>query len=166
MRCWSQRGLDLELIVAGDGVEREAVARIIEQGYLPGVVMRGGVLEADKAALYASADLFCAPSLFGESFGIVLVEAMASGLPVVAAANSGYRRVLAQVAEDCLVTPGDAVSLAAKLRALVRSPARRKCLAQWGIAEARRYDCQAWIETIEAAYAEAMASRARIRRNG
>ena len=62
--------------------------------------------------------MFCAPSLHGESFGVVLIEAMAAGTPVVASALDGYRNVATDGVDALLVEPGDADALADALRAV------------------------------------------------
>lgn len=152
-------GVAVTLTIAGGGAELGSVRERVARENLPGIEILGPVAETDKPALYAAADLFCAPSPFGESFGIVLTEAMASGLPVVAAANAGYGAVLAEKADDCLATPGDAAALAAKLRSLVDRPERRGELGRWGAEEALRYDCRAWVGPFDAIYREALERR-------
>ncbi|MGH9303368.1 MAG: glycosyltransferase family 4 protein [Acidimicrobiales bacterium] len=106
----------------------------------------GQVDDATKAAVLSSSDLLVAPSLGGESFGVVLLEAMAAGIPVVASDIPGYRAAAGGAA--ALVPPGDALSLAAELDRLLEDGAARVRLrvagldraAQFSMAEvARRY---------------------------
>ncbi|MBA3605038.1 MAG: glycosyltransferase family 4 protein, partial [Acidimicrobiia bacterium] len=75
----------------------------------------GRIGEAEKFARLKGASVFCAPSLHGESFGVVLIEAMAAGTPVVASALDGYRNVATDGVDAVLVEPGDAPALAAAL---------------------------------------------------
>jgi len=130
------RGVEAKLLIAGDGHLRKT----LEQRGVPGVVFLGRVDEETKRRLYRTCDIFCSPALGGESFGIVLVEAMAAGKPAVGAANRGYRTVLTDEGAELLVPPGDARALAFKLGQLIENPARRHRLGQWGYGRAQRYD--------------------------
>jgi phosphatidylinositol alpha-mannosyltransferase len=128
----------VRLILVGAGPE-EAALRAAAAG-LPDIVFAGA--PADAAPWYAGADIFCAPSPYGESFGIVLTEAMSAGKPVVAAANRGYRTVLTDEAARFLVPPGDVPALAEALKTLVQDTALRHHLGEWGRATAPSYDCR------------------------
>jgi len=79
----------------------------------------GRVTDEEKFSRLRSADVFCAPSLHGESFGVVLIEAMAAGTTVVASALDGYRNVATDDVDSILVEPGDPTALAEALRAIV-----------------------------------------------
>ena len=76
----------------------------------------GRVSDEEKASLLVGADVFCAPSLHGESFGVVLLEAMAARTPIVASDIDGYRRVTRDGADAILVPPNNPDALAAALR--------------------------------------------------
>jgi len=76
----------------------------------------GRLSDADKIARLRGADVFCAPSLHGESFGVVLIEAMAAGTAIVASALDGYRNVATDDVDAVLVEPGDIAALAAGLK--------------------------------------------------
>lgn len=124
----------LRLLVAGPG----------EHGQLPdGVTALGLVSEADKARVYKSADVFVAPNTGGESFGIVLLEAMAAGTPIVASDLDAFRRVLdggdGELAGH-LATVNDATSLAGACAALLDAPERRALLSDRGRRVVRQYD--------------------------
>src|SRR5205085_7267667 len=112
----------------GEGPETEALpARAI-----PRVEWLGTIGESEKAARLRAATVCCAPSLRQESFGIVLLEAMAAGAAVVASDIPGYRNV-ARPDEDALLFPaGDAVALRAHLRRLLDDPDRRAQLVAAG----------------------------------
>jgi phosphatidylinositol alpha-mannosyltransferase len=99
----------------------------------------GVVDDAERVRLLHAADIVCAPSLRGESFGIVLVEGMAAGRPVVASAIPGYVDVLP---DDCgrLVPPGDAAGLARALAGLLADGPLRRRMGEAGRAAAQRYD--------------------------
>jgi phosphatidylinositol alpha-mannosyltransferase len=85
----------------------------------------GRISETDKIARMKGATVYCAPSLHGESFGVVLVEAMAAGTAIVASALDGYRNVATDGVDAMLVQPGNVDQLAAALRELLAAPDRR-----------------------------------------
>ena len=96
---------DVECWVAGDGPD---TARLkAAHGHDPRIEWLGRISEGDKLARLRGASVFCAPSLHGESFGVVLAEAMAAGTPVVASALPGYRNVATDGVDAVLVPPGD-----------------------------------------------------------
>ena len=101
----------------------------------------GRVDDAEKQRVLERADVLCAPSLGGESFGMVLTEAFAAGTPVVASDIAGYRDVVRDGVDGVLVPRGDATALAETLRDLWLEPARR---AAMGAAAAERAERFAW----------------------
>lgn len=103
---------DARLWVAGEGPD---TAMLRARHTSDRIEWLGRITDADKVARLRGADVFCAPSLHGESFGIVLLEAMAAGTPVVASNISGYAKVTRDGADAVLVPPGDATALAAAL---------------------------------------------------
>ncbi len=136
-------GVAAELILAGKGPDEAVLREYALRHAMTEVTFLGGLEESRKVALFQSVDIFCAPSLHGESFGIVITEAMASGKPVVAAANAGYRSILTNEAAAFLTPPGDAAALAKTLKRLILQPQLRDQLGQWGRANAMQYDCRA-----------------------
>jgi phosphatidylinositol alpha-mannosyltransferase len=131
------------LLVAGPG-EVEEVPE--------GVTFLGLVSEAEKAAFFHSVDVYCAPNTGGESFGIVLIEALAAGAPIVASDLDAFRRVLDEGDAGELVPPEDPVALAATLGALLDDPVRRRAMAARGSALVRRYDWPAIAGAIVGVY--------------
>jgi phosphatidylinositol alpha-mannosyltransferase len=121
---------NVRLVVAGTG-KPERFAGTMEREGVAGVDFIGFVPAAELPRYYASCDIFCAPSIERESFGIVLLEAMASGKPVVATAIPGYASVMANGREGLLVEPKDHQALAL---ALVRTLADRELRARLGAA--------------------------------
>ncbi len=101
--------IDVHLWVAGSGPETNELMRRSEGD--PRVEWLGRVTDDEKFARLRAADVFCAPSLGGESFGVVLIEAMAAGTTVVASALDGYRNVATDGVDSLLVPPGDAPAL-------------------------------------------------------
>jgi phosphatidyl-myo-inositol alpha-mannosyltransferase len=124
----------------------------------PGVHAHGHVSELRLRSLLEAADLVCVPSLRAESFGIVIVEAMAAGTAVVASDLDGYAQVLPN---DCgrLVPAGDPDALAGALEALISSPATLRRMGEAGRRRARAYDWDAVLPRILEVYAEAAEHR-------
>ena len=157
-------GLAVELVIAGSGAEEPALRQFVARHHLPGVSFLGRFEEAASPGLYAACDIACAPSPYGESFGIVVAEAMASGKPVVAAANRGYRTLLTGEAAALLAPAGDADGLYQRLKTLVLDPGLRAKFGAWGQERALLYDCRSVAPTLLEVYRSAMASPRRVRR--
>jgi len=129
---------DIEVLVVGRGDEDEVRD---EAGDLSGHLrFLGQVDDAEKASALRSADVYCAPNTGGESFGIVLVEAMATGTPVVAADLDAFRRVLADGRAGRLVPVGDSDALAEALNAVLGDARLRARYVKAATAEVQRYD--------------------------
>ena len=156
-------GLPVRLVIAGAGSEEAALRRFVAHRRLPDVEFLGRFSDEDAPALYAACDIACAPSPYGESFGIVIAEAMAAGKPVVAAANRGYRTLLAAHADTLLAPPGDADILYQRLRGLVVDADLRQRLGAWARTEAQRYDCRTVAPDLVDIYRRAIASPSRRR---
>ncbi|MBM3209717.1 glycosyltransferase family 4 protein [Candidatus Shapirobacteria bacterium] len=136
----TQKNDNLRLIIVGDGPQREKAAAFIKENQLKNIEFLGKVSAEELPSCYRTADIYCSPALYGESFGIVLIEAMASGLPVVAYANEGYALVLKDKPFcDFLVKPGDTASLAEKLEVLIKDKKLRQELGTAGLEEAKKY---------------------------
>ena len=124
---------------------------------LEGVEALGWVADDEKVALLAEAEVVCAPSLTAESFGIVLAEAMAAGVPVVASDLPGYRSVLQDGEAGRLVPPGEPALLAEALYDLLQDAEERRRLAAAGLAAAQRLSWTRVTDEILAAYEDALA---------
>jgi phosphatidylinositol alpha-mannosyltransferase len=145
-------GVPFRLIVVGDGVLRRRIESMA-RGALDGRIhFEGRVSNERLPRYYASADLFCSPARGGESFGIVLLEAMACGVPVVATDLPGYRTVLTPGREGLVVPPRDAAALAVALRTLLHDPGRRAEMGARGMETARRYAWPSVAARLEAIY--------------
>ncbi len=116
----------------------------------------GQLGEDAKIEQMGKAEVMCAPSLGGESFGIVLTEAMAAGLPVVASDIRGYRAVLGDGANGVLVPPGDAKALENALYSTLSNPTLCRALSEDGIKRAQRYSWENVLSQIEDAYTDAV----------
>jgi len=111
---------DVDLWIASDGPDTADLTR--QTAGDERIHWLGRITEHDKFARLRGADIFCAPSLGGESFGVVLIEAMAAGTTVVASALAGYRNVATHNVDALLTEPGSADELAAALRQALAEP--------------------------------------------
>ena len=140
---------DADLWVIGRGPETDALAA---RG-VPRVAWLGRVSEADKARRLRGATIGCFPSIEGESFGVVLLEAMAAGTAVVASDLTGYSHVARADREAVLVAPGDPVSLRDALRRLLDDDPFRAALVERGRARAAEFSmtrlAEAFLERYE-----------------
>lgn len=148
---------DLRMVVAGDGEDRGAVDRL-DPALRARVLLLGSVPHDDLPPYHAACDVFLAPSVGGESFGIVLVEAMAAGLPVVASRIPGYDEVVTDGVEGFLVPPRDPAAVAAAAAAVLDDPALARKMGEAGRERSRRYDWAVVTGEVEAAYRDALAS--------
>jgi phosphatidylinositol alpha-mannosyltransferase len=149
-----RREVPAELIVIGSTAEE--LAPLLVDG--EGVIALGRVDDATKERALRDADVLCAPSLGGESFGMVLTEAFAAGTPVVASDIAGYRDVVANGADGLLFPRGDATQLAETLRDLAHAPERVEAMAVHAAASAERYTWPRVAEQLVTAYSDARAA--------
>jgi phosphatidylinositol alpha-mannosyltransferase len=134
-----QRIPELRLIVVGDGRMRGGYERYIESQAIPDVLMAGHVSPDELPRYHASADIFVAPNTGQESFGIVLLEAMAAGLPVVATDIPGFTQVVSPGEQGILVRRNDPVSLSSAINLLAADPVLRARLGAAGRQSAMNY---------------------------
>ena len=120
--------------------------------------MLGKVSDTVKREELAHADVLCAPSLGGESFGMVLTEAFAAGTPVVASDIAGYRDVVRDGVDGVLVPRGDAQALAETLRDLWEEPERRAAMARNAARDVERFAWPHVAESVMQAYRDAIAT--------
>ena len=146
---------DALLVVAGDGKERSAVRRL-PPATRRRVVLLGSVPHHLLPPYHASCEVFCAPATGQESFGIVLVEAMAAGLPIVATDIPGYREVVRGGEDGLLVPPADPGAVAGALRRLLDDPELGKRLVDSARSRAEAYSWDAVTRQVEGAYEEAV----------
>jgi phosphatidylinositol alpha-mannosyltransferase len=153
VRILSGRGLAVDAVVAGVGPRQASLQRRAHG--LP-VRFLGAVSHFEKAELLGSADVACFPARGGESLGVVLLEAMAAGTPVVAGNTAGYVETLAGSGVLC---PPTAHGVAAAIEGLLRDPARRTALAERGRERVLRYDAAAVTASVVDAYRRALEQR-------
>ncbi len=158
-----KRRVDARLLVVGAGPKAREYRRYIGLRGIRDVALLGRVSDADKARYFASADIFCAPATGQESFGIVLLEAMAAGVPIVASDIHGYKNVVQRNVTGLLVEPRNQRALAAALYALARDPELRHELGDAGRAKAPEYSWSRVTERIVEYYHRVLAERASAR---
>ncbi len=160
-RSMSARLPQTRLIIVGDGPLRGKLESYVSRHHLPNVILAGFVPDTVKPRYYASADIFCAPATGAESFGIVLLEALASGLPVVATEVPGYMSVLEPGRDSVTVPAKSWRELAASLVVLARDPDLRRRLGGYAVEKARRYSWPAVASEVVDVYHEARRAVAR-----
>ena len=116
------------------------------------MALLGELSEEDKAAFLRSVDVYCAPNLLGESFGVVLIEALAAGAPIVASDLDAFASVLRGGEAGVLVPRGDPGALGRALCRLLLDPGRRAELSARGAAVAAAYDWQVVARRVLAVY--------------
>ncbi len=147
--------VDAELVVVGATTDEVEPLLLDARG----VRVLGRIDDERKTAVLREADVLCAPSLGGESFGMVLTEAFAQGVPVVASDIAGYRDVVRDGVDGLLVARGDAHGLAEALRGLALSPERRRAMSRAAEERAQRF-AWPWVTAeLTDVYAEAVAIR-------
>lgn len=145
----------LELWVAGDGPLLASVRRSVPPRLRGEIRFLGSCDRRTVRACHSLADLFCAPSLGRESFGMVLLEAMAAGVPVIASDIDGYAEVVDAGVDGLLVSPGDPVALAGAMDYLLGDPGLRSRLVRAGRRKAAGLSWERIAGVVETAYRDA-----------
>ncbi len=145
------------------GISEDEIARHLpDASILSRIEARGHLTREELLDAYADADIVCAPSLSGESFGMVLTEAFAAGTPVIASAIAGYSDVVTDGVDGILIPPGDPQRLAEELQRLYHEPERLAEMGEAAIAGAERYGWPRVASRIEHVYERALAAPAPI----
>ena len=139
---------DVRLLIGSDGPDTKRLQALA--GSDPRIEWLGRVSDDDKIGYLKGATMFCAPSLHGESFGVVLIEAMAAGTPVVASSLDGYRNVATDAVDALLCEPGDVEQLATAIRRVLDEPGLADRLRAAGTARADDFS----MTTLARRYAE------------
>lgn len=142
-RIVRREGHACRLLVVGSGPQEGEAKRYIATRRLSGVELLGRVSDHDKARAFATADIFVSPATGQESFGIVLLEAMASGVPIVCSDIHGYKGVVRRDEQALLVPPKDSDALAEAIIVLLRDPARRAAMGESGRQRAIQFGWEA-----------------------
>ena len=151
---------DVRLVIGSDGPDTKRLRQ--EFDHNPRIEWLGRISDEVKIAYLKAAQVFCAPSLRGESFGVVLIEAMAAGTPVVASALDGYRNVATDGQDALLCEPGDAGELADALNRVLDEPDLAEALREAGLRRAEDFSmaslARAYLAIYEDLVAEAKAN--------
>src|SRR5207237_3544053 len=145
LRAWPtvrERIPDARLVVVGRGRGLEGYRRFAaRQGWSEDDALFTGYVSAeDLPRYYQAADVFCAPNTGQESFGVVLLEAMAAGVAIVASDIPGYRDVVTHEREGFVVEPQNPEALADGICRLLSNPSLRASMREAGVEKARSYD--------------------------
>lgn len=151
---------NVQLIILGNGPSREKMEALAAELELKNVTFLGYVDNDVKLELLQKADIFCAPAIFGESFGIVLLEAMACGAVVVAGDNSGYASVMKETGAMSLVNPHDTVEFARRLKLLLHDEALRKAWLAWAKQYVKQFSYENTVSQYEELYKAALKEHA------
>ncbi len=151
---------DCQLVVVSDGPLRRGFERRVEEEGIPDVLFCGFIPEAEKPSYFTAADIYCAPNTGKESFGVILLEAMASGRPVVATAIDGFRQVITDGVEGLLTPPRDEAQMAAALARLLDDAQLRRQLGERGRLVAERYAWPLVADRVLSVYESALRARA------
>ena len=147
---------NVQLVIAGSGVKRKSLEKTVDQYEIPDVTFAGFIQEDEKVSLIASADIYCSPALYGESFGIVLLEAMAVGTPVVAGNNPGYASVMTDRGRISLVNPKSTEDFAQRLELLLYDEQIRKLWQEWAAEHVIQYQFDRIADAYESVYKDAL----------
>jgi len=142
----------LQLQIAGDGSDRLKLETYVSENNIPNVTFYGFVTEKEKLNLLAQAGVFCSPAIYGESFGIVLLEAMAMNLPVVAGNNPGYASVLKDRGTVSLVNPKDINEFASKLKLMLHDQELRHLWQKWAKSYVQQFSYKQVVDEYENLY--------------
>jgi phosphatidylinositol alpha-mannosyltransferase len=146
---------DMQCIVVGSGTFGiEKYRRELEPEVVDSVAFTGPILGSDRTRYYASCNVFCAPSTGNESFGIILLEAMATAKPIVASDIEGYREVLADGVEGLRAPARDSAAIADRIIRILKEPDLARRMGTAGRAKALHYAWPRVTDQVEAYYRE------------
>jgi phosphatidylinositol alpha-mannosyltransferase len=144
------------LTIAGDGGLRESLEARVEKYAIPDVTFLGFVSDKEKVRLMQQADIYCSPAIYGESFGIVLLEAMAAGAVIVAGNNPGYSGVLTGKGKLSLVNPKNIDDFAQRLELLLFDEDMRDLMLEWSREYVKQFDFPKIVDQYERMYKKAI----------
>jgi len=147
---------DVSLVIAGAGGDREKLEMLTADLEIKNVTFVGQISDQDKQKYMRNSDLFCSPALHGESFGVVLLEAMASGLVTVAGDNPGYSSVMQGLGGLSLVNPQHTAEFARRLDLLLHETDLRKLWRGWAASEIGQYSWPNVVSQYEEIYQQAL----------
>jgi phosphatidylinositol alpha-mannosyltransferase len=138
-RILRKTGCRCRLLVVGGGPQEREARRYLMTRKMGGVEFLGRVSDEERDALFKTADVYCSPATGGESFGIVLLEAMSAGTAIVCSDIHGYKGVVRRGREGLLVPPRDKKALAGALARVLGDDALRESMAESGLRRAQEF---------------------------
>lgn len=147
----------VQLHIAGSGPDARRLKRYVEDYSIPRVHFHGYVSEEKKIDLMSSATVLCSPALYGESFGIVLLEAMALGVPIIAGDNPGYRSVMQERGSLSIVNPKDTFAFVRRLQLLLDDDVIRAAWIDWAQSYVQQFSYETVVDQYEDMYKRACA---------
>lgn len=143
---------DVRLVICGEGPKRTELEEYVDRYDLPDVHFPGFISEEDKLSLLKTCSVFSSPALFGESFGIVLIEALAMGAPIVCGDNPGYVSVMQETGRISIVKPKDTLNFALRLELLLYDEGLREYYRSWAKKYIKQFDYKVVTDKYEAIY--------------
>ncbi len=147
---------EVRLVIASDGPLRDSLEEYVESNGIEDVTFLGVISDEKKLELLYTCGVFTSPALYGESFGIVLAEAMACETPIVAHHNEGYQWTLPDTGRLSLVDCTDEEAYADRLQLLLEDQALRKVWQQWAKAHVKQFDIHTVVDSYENIYNESI----------
>ena len=147
---------DVRLIIGGQGDLRASLEMYVRDNHIKDVTFLGFVSDKQKLALLREATVFCSPAIYGESFGIVLLEAMACGVVTVAGDNPGYATVMTDTGRLSLVDPKNEEEFVRRLDLLLDDETLRAVWLSWARTAIKQYDYNLVIDQYEKLYQDAL----------
>jgi len=155
----TERNKLVTLTIAGAGPERQKLELWVKNNDVPRVKFLGAVDEPTKLRLLHEAWLFCSPAIYGESFGIVLLEAMAAGVPTIAGDNPGYACVMKDRGLLSLVNVKDTSEFTRRLELMLKDEGMRRLWLDWAKEDIKQYDLKHVIDLYEEVYKKALKAK-------
>lgn len=143
---------DAQLLIAGDGPLRRSLENYVNLRKIPDVYFLGFVSDEEKKLLFQKATVYTSPALYGESFGIVLVEAMALGTPIVAHSSEGYSWVLKDTGRLSLVDVENIPDYARRLLLMMEDKALREVWQKWASSYVQQFSYDKVVDSYEEVY--------------
>jgi len=145
---------EVTLKIAGDGPLRKSLEQFVNLRKIPDIEFLGYIDNDLKIELLNTCGVYTSPALYGESFGIVLAEAMATGAPIVCHPNDGYKWVMKETGRLSLVDCNDPVEYANKLQLLLEDDSLRSTWQKWAAQYVKQFDYEKVVDQYEALYKE------------
>jgi phosphatidylinositol alpha-mannosyltransferase len=146
---------DVQLLIAGSGPDEKKLREYVTELKIPRVTFLGFISDEEKIHQLHRADVFCSPARYGESFGVVLLEAMAANVPTVAGDNAGYISTMKDLGAMSLVNPQDTIDFARRLELLIFNEDLRKVWQKWAKNYVKQYDYTHVVKMYEDCYKQA-----------